>query len=66
MVTPLWFDKPQFPPSIIKKKGPVKMNLTVDGYEVIRLIQKTVKKVYHLLQSREKSQIWRTSRTRNF
>ena len=33
MVVPVWFDGPQFPPSIIKKKIKWKKEITVDGYE---------------------------------
>ena len=33
MVTLWWFDRPQFPPSIIKKKSTVKKIPIFDGYE---------------------------------
>ena len=33
MVTPLWFQGPQFPPSIVKKKGKDKKQVINDGYE---------------------------------
>ena len=54
MVMSLWFDGPQFP-SIIKKKVRVEKNPLL---MVMKHIQRTKNKVYHLLQKSEKSQIW--------
>ena len=33
MVVPVWFDRPQFPPSNIKNKNKSKKKFTVNGYE---------------------------------
>ena len=33
MVVPVWFDEPQFSPSIIKNKNKPKNKITVNGYE---------------------------------